>query len=162
MNAKEAIKANIEMCHMVTTSWIGDFSDADIMVRPVPEANHAAWQLGHLISSEHNMVSSMGHDMPELPDGFAESHSKEAATADDPGKFLSKDEYAALMSKMNAATLAALDATPEADLDKPAPESLREIVPTVGATFNLVGIHPLMHGGQFVVLRRKLGKPVLF
>lgn len=162
MNAKDAIKANIEMCHTVITSWIGDFSDADIMVRPVPEANHSAWQLGHLISSEHNMVGSMGHDMPEMPDGFAESHSKESSTSDDASKFLKKDEYVALMGKMNTATLAALEATPEADLDKPSPEALREIVPTIGAAFNLIGVHLLMHGGQVVVLRRKLGKPVLF
>ncbi len=162
MNANEAIKNNIEFCRMVLGHWTGDFSDADLMVRPTPEANHTAWQLGHLISSEAHMVSELGHTSVELPEGFAESHSKEAATSDDAAKFLKKDEYAALMTKVSDATLAALDATSEDDLDKPAPEAMREYAPTVGALFNLIGTHLLMHGGQFVVVRRKLGKPVLF
>jgi hypothetical protein len=34
--------------------------------------------------------------------------------------------------------------------------------PTLGALFVLVANHALMHGGQFSVVRRKLGKPVLF
>ncbi len=162
MNANEAIKNNIEHCRMVLGHWISDFSDADLMVRPLPEANHAAWQIGHLIASEVHMVGQLGHKMPELPDGFAESHGKEACTSDDPSKFAKKDEYMALMSKVSEATLAALAATPEADLDKPGPESMREIAPTVGSIFGLVGAHLLMHGGQVVVTRRKLAKPILF
>ena len=31
---------------------LGDFSDADMLARPAPSANHAAWQLGHLIAAE--------------------------------------------------------------------------------------------------------------
>ena len=108
------------------------------------------------------MVGQMGYSVPELPEGFAESHSKEAAAGDDAAKFLKKDEYAALLTKVSDATLAALNATSEDDLDKPAPEAMRQHAPTVGAVFNLIGTHYLMHGGQFVVVRRKLGKPVLF
>ncbi len=162
MKANEAIKNNIEFCRMVLGQWISDFSDADLMARPLPEANHAAWQIGHLIASEARMLAELGHSAPELPEGFAESHGKEACTSDDSSKFLKKDEYMALMSKVSDATLAALAATAEADLDKPGPESMREIAPTVGSIYSLIGTHLLMHGGQFVVTRRKLGKPILF
>ena len=58
--------------------------------------------------------------------------------------------------------LAALAATPETDLDQPSPEPMREYAPTIGVVFNLVGMHMMMHAGQFVPVRRKLGKPVLF
>jgi hypothetical protein len=58
--------------------------------------------------------------------------------------------------------LAALDAMPESDLDKPAPESCRQYAPTVGIMFNLIGIHEMMHAAQFAIVRRKLGKPALF
>lgn len=162
MKATEAIKNNIKFCRMILEHWTGDFSDADLMVRPVPEANHTAWQIGHLINSEAGMVAQMGHSVPELPEGFAESHSKEAATSDDAAKFLKKDEYTALMTKVSEATSAALDATSEDDLDKPSPDEMREFAPTVGAVFNLIATHFLMHGGQIVVVRRKLDKPVLF
>ena len=62
---------------------------------------------------------------------------------------------------MRAATLAALEEMPDADLDAPSPESFREYFPTVGQMFTLIGTHPMMHAGQFVVVRRQLGKPVL-
>ena len=35
-----------------------DLSDADLLVRPAPSANHIAWQLGHLIASERNLVEA--------------------------------------------------------------------------------------------------------
>ncbi len=36
------------------------------------------------------------------------------------------------------------------------------MAPTVGAGFALMGNHMLMHVGQFVSVRRKLGKPIAF
>jgi hypothetical protein len=38
---------------------------------------------------------------------------------------------------------------------------MARIAPTVGALFLLGANHELMHAGQFVVVRRKLGKPIL-
>ena len=37
-----------------------------------------------------------------------------------------------------------------------------KLAPTVGALLLLAANHAVMHGGQFSVVRRKLGKPVLF
>jgi hypothetical protein len=162
MTTKDAIKNTIDTGHEVLTAYVGDMTDADLRVRSVPEANHTAWQLGHLIASEHQMMSQLGHRMPQLPAGFAESYTNETSKSNDPAKFHKKDEYLALMAKQREATLAALDAIPEADFDKPSPEPMRDYAPTVGAAFNLIGMHQLMHAGQFVPVRRKLGKPVLF
>ena len=39
---------------------------------------------------------------------------------------------------------------------------MAQFAPTLGSLFLLVSNHALMHGGQFSVVRRKLGKPVLF
>ena len=162
MTAKDVFKQTIELSHQVATGYLSDMSDADLLVRPVPQANHIAWQLGHLISSEHQMASALGHEMPELPAGFAEAHDKDGARSDDPARFAAKDEYLALLEKVRAATLAGLEATPEADLEKPAPEPMRSYAPTVAAAWIIIGIHELMHASQWVTLRRKLGKPVLF
>jgi uncharacterized damage-inducible protein DinB len=162
MTTKDAIRNTIDTCHGVLTAYVGDMTDADLLVRPVPEANHIAWQLGHLVAAEHEMMTELGHQMPQLPAGFAESYTKESSRSDDSAKFHSKDEYLKLMAQQREATLAALEATPESDLDKSAPESMRDYVPTVGAALNLIGMHELMHAGQFVPVRRQLGKPVLF
>ena len=52
MNAKDVIKYNLRVADMGWSTLLSDLSDADLLVRPSPAANHLAWQLGHLISSE--------------------------------------------------------------------------------------------------------------
>jgi hypothetical protein len=50
---------------------------------------------------------------------------------------------------------------PEERLAEPGPEAFRNVFPTMLDLWNLIGTHPLMHAGQFVVVRRQLGKPIL-
>jgi uncharacterized damage-inducible protein DinB len=99
--------------------------------------------------------------MPERPAGFAAAHSRESHSSDDPAKFAKKAEYLSLMKKIHDATIAVINATPDADFDKPGPEALRRYSPTIGEVYNLIGTHEFMHHGQIVALRRKLGKPVV-
>lgn len=161
MNAKDAIKHTIEMGHQVLTAYLSDLSEADLLLRPVAGANHIAWQLGHLISSEHEMMSGAGVTMPALPEGFSAAHSPEASKSDDPAKFHKKDEYLGWMTEQRTATLAAVDAAADADLDNAAPEAMQAYVKTTGGIFNMIGVHEMMHAAQFVAVRRKLSKPVL-
>ncbi len=161
MMAKDVIKNTMDMGRHVLTTYLGDLSDADLMVRSVPQANHIAWQLGHLIASEHKMLTDAGFTMPDLPDGFDKSYTKETTKSDDPAKFHNKHQYLEWMEQQRTATLATLAATPDGDLDKPTREPMHEYARTVGVAFNMVGIHEMMHAAQFVAVRRKLGKPVL-
>ena len=68
----------------------------------------------------------------------------------------------ALLEKTRAATKQGLSELTEADLDKPTPESMHAYAATFGAMYVLLASHDVMHGGQFSVVRRKLGKPILF
>jgi len=162
MNTKEAIEAAMDMSAFVLGSYTSDLSDADLMRRPAAGCNHLAWQLGHLISSEVSLVNSVCPGKGgELPAGFAEKHGKENASSDNPADFCSRSEYDQLFQQVRAKTKAALAELPEADLDKPSPEWIRNRFPTLGHFFLLIGNHPMMHAGQFVVVRRQLDKPVL-
>lgn len=162
MSSKDVIKQVVEFSHMVTRYYIDDLTDAELMARSVPHTNHIAWQLGHMTTSTADMLQQLGHTPPALPGGFAEAHTKEAAASDDPAKFFKKAQYVELMDRMKAASLAAIDAARESDLDKPGPEAMREYAPTMASVLTLLGSHWLMHAGQFVPIRRKLGKPPLF
>lgn len=163
MNAREALRVSMDAPTMIVNSYLGDLSDADILVRPVEGANHIAWQLGHLISSEHMMIESVcPGSMSPLPEGFAEKYTSETSGSDDPGDFLTKDEYMQLAAEQRAGTLAALEKLSDDDLDAPGPESMRALVPTVGAVFGMQPTHWVMHAGQWAVIRRKLGHPPLF
>lgn len=160
--AKDILRQGTEFAHMVVHAYVEDLTDADLLVRSVPGTNHIAWQLGHLIAATHYMVTELGHPAPALPKGFAEGYTKETAALDDPARFASKAEYLALADQMKAATLAAIDATPDSALDQPGPEAMRDYAPTVLAGLMLLGNHWLLHAGQFVPVRRKLGKAPLF
>jgi hypothetical protein len=37
---------------------LGDFSDTEMFIRPVPAANHATWQIGHLVVAESRLINA--------------------------------------------------------------------------------------------------------
>jgi uncharacterized damage-inducible protein DinB len=161
MNPKDALKLGIEMSDFIINAYIGDLSDADLLIRPVPGMNHIAWQLGHLISAEHRFVEMLSPgSCPPLPDGFDAAHTKETAKIDDSSKFLPLAKYQELWKAQRAATMAVLENYPESELDKADPEKYPTFAPTPAALLAMTGTHALMHCGQFVAVRRQLGKPV--
>lgn len=162
MNTKEAIRGAMSFGHTVLKAYIGDLSDAELLNRPGPGCNHLAWQLGHLIESERGLLESIAPGAGiELPADFVAQRAKENAESNDPAKFYGKQQYLDLLDKVRAATLAALDKTSDADFDQPGPERFRKFFPTVGSVYLLIAAHPLMHAGQFVPVRRALGKPII-
>lgn len=162
MNAKDAIRSSANLSLMVLKSYVSDLDDSDLMRRPGPGCNHLAWQLGHLISSE---VQLLGVAAPgkgaSLPDGFADAHGKDQCDNDDPKNFQDKQTYLDLFDKVRESTMATLDNASESDLEKESPEDFRPFCPTIGDMYTLIAVHPMMHAGQFVVVRRALGKPIL-
>ena len=162
MDAKQAIKSAMNLSQMIMARYLGDLSDADLLRRPGPGCNHIAWQLGHLITSQAGILNGLVPGAaPELPPGFQEKHDKANSGSDNPQDFRKKDEYLQLMQSLHAATVQALDASDPAELDQPSPEFLRNFLPTRGEAWMLIGTHPIMHAGQFVPVRRALGKPVV-
>jgi hypothetical protein len=162
VNAKDAIKFSLKSNMYVLKLYLGDLSDSDLLVRPVPSANHSAWQMGHTIVGEVGLIGSLGCETAALPADFKEKYTKETSSVDTPSAFLKKQEYLDLFDKVRGGTLAALEAMSDADLDKPVSGPLKDFAPNNGAMFLLVANHVLMHAGQVTTLRRKLGKPVVF
>ena len=160
MNINESfaagLKQNLEMFKM----HIADLSDADLMQRPVSDANHANWQIGHLIVAETGMCAKAGASMPELPAGFADRYKKDTSKSDDASKFATKADLIAQYEKTRAGTIAWAKSLTPAQLDAVSP--FPHMCPTVGDLVFLCSGHVLMHAGQIQVLRRKLGKPILF
>jgi uncharacterized damage-inducible protein DinB len=164
MNARDVLKTALTSTQNLLGMYVSDLSDADLLVRPVPSANHIAWQLGHLCLAERMLAAGQGFatSYPELPAGFTEQHAKEKSTLEPPKGFGSKAEYLDLFNKSRAATLDLVSKLTDADLDKPTTGNMAKFAPTLGALLMLVSNHTLMHAGQITVVRRKLGKPVLF
>lgn len=162
MRVQDLLAANLERNLAIVQTTLADFTEADMLVRPTPAANHAAWQLGHLIASESWFVSMAGGKPADLPAGFAERFNGKTTSVDDPAKLASKSELVALLACVRSASIAWVRGLAEADLAKPGPERIRQFAPTIGDMPLGIIVHTTMHLGQIQVIRRKLGKPVLF
>jgi DinB superfamily len=163
MDFKDSVRKTMEMADFMVEKYVTDLTPEEMLTRPAPAANHVAWQLGHLIAAERNLVEGgVPGSMPQLPAGFAERHNKDTAKRDKPSDFLTKDEYLKLAKEIRAATLKVLDSVKDADFDKPVTGKVPGFVQTVGDCFVTVGGHWTMHTGQWVVLRRKLCREVQF
>lgn len=163
MKPAELIRVAMDGADVIWKGYVADLSDADLLVRPVPGANHINWQIGHLIWSENWLVDGVWPgSMPALPEGFGERYARDRAGVDDRAAFATKEELLRVFDEQRAGTLAALERLRDEDLPKPGPEASRAYFPTVASV--LVGIpsHWTMHAGQWAVTRRKLGKPPLF
>jgi DinB superfamily len=167
---KEMVMGQIDLLadslhrNLMMASWmLGDFSDADMLVRPVPGANHAAWQIGQVTASEARIGKMFKPAMAiELPPGYAEKFTKHTAGIDDPEKFPKKAELLDHLARVRAGTVAIVKAMTEADLAAPMQGPMAEFFPTHGhVVANLIPTHLAMHVGQIQVIRRKLGKPHL-
>ena len=162
MNGRDSIKESMKFSLSVLKSYFSDLSDADLLKRPGQGCNHLAWQLGHLIASEASLLEMVAPgSASKLPADFAPKHSNETVGSEDASNFYSKQQYLDLFEQVRVATEAALDRLTDADLDQPGPESMRSFCPTVGSMYILIALHPMMHAGQFVPVRRALGKPIL-
>lgn len=142
---------------------LGDFSDAEMFARSSPKANHAAWQLGQVISSDHHLVALVDPKaMAALPEGFDKKFTKETAGIDDPSKFPNKQQLLEQFAKTRNAAAAWVRTLSDEQLNKALPEKVRPFAKTVGEMAAMMSVHSAMHLGQIQAIRRKLGKPVLF
>lgn len=162
MNAKDVIRNTIGMSDRILNEYTKDLSDAELLIRPVSGMNHIAWQLGHLLLTERNFIELLEPGAsPALPANFEAGHGRDKHGVDDPALFYSAARYRELREAQRGVTLAVLDRLSDDQLNAaPKDERLAGFVGTVGNMLNLIGHHATMHSGQFVAVRRQLGKPV--
>jgi hypothetical protein len=160
MDSRQAIQLNLDMSAYVASAYLADLTDADLLHRPCPGANHIAWQLGHLIVAEHDLIDKVcPGTMPALPAGFRERYTKETAGSESPSQFDTKADLMKAFETQRAGTLKNLSNQKDSDFDR---DTGVDYAPTVGSMFSLQGSHWMMHGGQWAVIRRQLGRPPLF
>lgn len=162
MNATDAIKINLDTADMICGAYLEDLTDEEAMRRPHADCNHINWQLGHLIASDNGMCNGcIAGSLPALPEGFADKYSKESAASDNADDFVPKTELMELYRSQRKAIAEVLAGLSEEQLAGPAPESMQAYAPTVAAAFSMLGSHWLMHAGQWVIVRRELGREIV-
>lgn len=163
MTTQEMLVKCLQSSGQMLNMTLADFSEAEMLARPVPNANHALWQLGHLIVSESQLLTEQGAGMPELPVGFAARFTAQTAPLNEASKFGSKAELLGVFERVHNASSAFAKALSAADLDRPTSNArLKDMAPNTAALLMLACNHIAMHMGQWQVIRRKLSKPILF
>ena len=155
--------ANDVIVHSLYTSMIvlGRFCDDlrpdEFLHRITPQANCAAWIVGHLALSDRAALKRIGAPLPELPEGFEKRFSRDEGCpqASEFGDVsilmpLLREHRNALIDAVKRATPEQLD-TP---LEKPHP-----VFGTRGQLANFIAFHSMMHAGQISQIRRHLGRP---
>lgn len=164
MQAKDIVKIALTSTKENLAMYLGDFTDAELKVRPVPTANNTAWQLAHLCTAETFLLGDQlpGAQYPDIPAAIAELGSDRAGKTDPAGGYLTKAQYLDCFNKLRDATIAAVGKLADVDFDRPTTNMMAKYAPKLGDLLILTANHTLMHGGQFTVVRRALGKPVVF
>ncbi len=161
MKTSEAIKNTYQTAQMVCGAYLSDLTDEEAMRRPHAGCNHINWQVGHIIASENKMGKSVvPGGLPELPEGFAAKYAKETATSDNAADFVPFSELLAIAKTQGDAVTAMIDGMSEDQFDHPGPEEMKAYASNLGELCNMMGSHWMMHAGQWVILRRELGREI--
>lgn len=162
MDIRDALKNNYQTSQMVCAAYLADLTDEESMKRPHVDCNHVNWQVGHIIASEHGMASACAEGaLPALPEGFADKYTKETAASDDASAFVPHSQLMEIAKSQSEAVLKMIDGISDADFDNPAPEHMQSYASNIGAVVNMLGSHWMMHAGQWVVVRRELGRAII-
>ena len=163
MDIKQAIAASLGQADFLVQIYLADLKQDELIVRPVIGANPIAWQLGHLIAAERYVVDKLAPGKADaLPAGFADAYGRGKPVSDNSADYKSKEEYLQLMKQVRANTLHVVEGLAPAAFDAAVGPGLPPMVKQVGDGFLFIGAHWLSHTGQWVVTRRKLGRPPLF
>jgi hypothetical protein len=155
----DVLSRDVEVLKMT----LADFSDAEMLARPAPGANHAAWQVGHLVGVAANLVGAVAPGViPAAVAALGEKCGGKTAHVDDPAFFPPKTDLLETFTQAYDAAANWLKTLTPDDLPKPTPGRIAEFAPTVGHLGIVLSGHVMMHVGQMQVIRRKLGKPLLF
>jgi hypothetical protein len=144
---------------------LADFSEADMKVRPMANANHTQWMLGHLCLSEIFFVKATGGNAEGLlPDGFGDCFPQTKERANESTCALNKAELLAVFDKVRARTIEHVKSLDDAALLRKVPSPLTQgkTETTIGFLANMPALHLSMHIGQMQIIRRSVGNPFLF
>jgi hypothetical protein len=161
MHAKPVIAHTMGMSDFLMNAYIADLTEDEMFLQPVSGMNHIAWQLGHLISAERAFAEMIKPGAsPALPAGFDDIHSRTDTKGTTREQFLSKEAYLELYKAQRAATNAIMESASDELLATPTTDSYAQIAPDFGSLLNMIGLHYMMHLGQFVAVRRTANKPI--
>ncbi len=144
----------------VTTSMLKNFPDDKVAFQPAPTDNHLLWILGHLAHTTDWFASLLdGKDAGGTPKTYGALFDSKSKPKADRKAYPPLSELRKEFERSFNRLVAAVEASSDADLAKPAPGDTGGFVSTrLDAVMKCVW-HEGWHTGQLGSLRRALGLP---
>lgn len=160
---KDVILGQFQFGQVLFDKFTHDLSDADYFQIPTPGTNHVAWLLGHVACTEDWASGLVTGDPQRIPSTTHELFNSSSKAVADAGVYPTRKEIDELFQNSRANIVEVLKAFDDSRWDEPSPpEAPQEFFPTIGALWNLQGVHQFWHIGHITVCRVALGKkPVL-
>ena len=156
--ANDVIAHSLTMSGAMLHRYVDDLSPQEMLHRPTPKANCAAWLIGHLILTERGALARLGiSDLAALPDGFDKQFSRDEGCPQAP-EFGDVSRLMGLFDQHRNRTIETVRRAPPEQLDKPL-EKPHPFFKTAGEFANFAALHAMMHAGQITIIRRSLGRP---
>ena len=134
-----------------------DLSPQELLHRPTPKANCAAWLIGHLAVTDRKVLGQFKAEQPQAIDGFDQRFSRDEGCpqAEEFGDLsVLLPVFHEHRERVIAFVRSASDEALDRPLDMPHPR-----FKTIGELANFVSLHTMMHAGQISIIRRSLGRP---
>ncbi len=145
-----------------TSSLISDADDSDWFRQPFPDANHIAWQVGHIIVAEYGLTlealrGRRREDSEWFPKPYRRLFGRTSKPESDAEAYPSPAELKQVLGRVHEHVVAELRTVEDGLLDEP-PEWNHPLCPTKLEALHFCARHEMVHAGQIGMLRRMLGK----
>ncbi|HRK32927.1 MAG TPA: DinB family protein [Tepidisphaeraceae bacterium] len=162
MNITELLATHLKGDLNMLKWHLDDFSEADTLVRPCEGANHANWQVGHLVASTGRLLALVDSSFPSpVSSEMGEKYTKETSKSDDPKQFATLAELRSVLTTLAETAHDWVKALEPSKLNGTSPDWAKDFAPTKDLFIAFIASHVQMHIGQIQVIRRRLGKPHL-
>ncbi len=160
---KDVVKMQLDQGSGLFEGFTKDLSDEEFFKPAVPDGNHTAWLIGHVATSEVEMLSAITGKEPETPENLSELFRGGAPCNQDPAAYPARHEIDELMKSTRANTNKILATFDDTRWDEESPDTpFKDMFPTLGSIFALTALHQFWHLGQIADNRRALNKAPIF
>lgn len=154
---KQLAVQQIKWARGFVNALLAGVADDQLLHRPGGKGNHSLWVMGHLASSDDQILAMMTGSEPTLPQSFHDLFQGGSEPSDDREVYPSREEVAKAMQETHDRLVAWVESLDEDTMNTEAPEFLRPFAPDMISVPFSVSAHDLCHAGQVSTARASLG-----
>lgn len=139
--------------------FVDDLKPSEFNHRPTPEANCAAWIIGHLTCIDRRMLNRFPWATPPVVQREFEARFSTKGDAPKAKDYGDPVELLRLFDAHRDSLIEQVRQADEAVLSGPCPFPMPTFVSSMGDALSFLALHTTMHSGQITIIRRSLGYP---